>query len=111
VIDSHTGASRLVLVLSGGSALGGALCPRGCGAFATNMTAFGPQWSTNRGWIRCDGWSSSLRTADASWQGGVIFFNNVGYLGMCGHGTIGLVCHLAAPWVALLPESIGSKRP
>ncbi len=24
----------------------------------------------------------------------VIFFNNVGYLGMCGHGTIGLVCTL-----------------
>jgi len=26
---------------------------------------------------------------------GVIFFNNVGYLGMCGHGTIGLVVSLA----------------
>jgi 4-hydroxyproline epimerase len=26
---------------------------------------------------------------------GVIFFNNVGYLGMCGHGTIGLVASLA----------------
>src|SRR3954451_188006 len=26
---------------------------------------------------------------------GVIFFNNVGYLGMCGHGTIGLVITLA----------------
>ena len=26
---------------------------------------------------------------------GVIFFNNVGYLGMCGHGTIGLVRTLA----------------
>ena len=26
---------------------------------------------------------------------GVIFFNNVGYLGMCGHGTIGLVATLA----------------
>jgi 4-hydroxyproline epimerase len=25
----------------------------------------------------------------------VIFFNNVGYLGMCGHGTIGLVVTLA----------------
>jgi 4-hydroxyproline epimerase len=25
----------------------------------------------------------------------VIFFNNVGYLGMCGHGTIGLVASLA----------------
>jgi len=28
-------------------------------------------------------------------QAGVIFFNNVGYLGMCGHGTIGLVASLA----------------
>ena len=27
--------------------------------------------------------------------GGVIFFNNVGYLGMCGHGTIGLAVTLA----------------
>jgi len=26
---------------------------------------------------------------------GVIFFNNVGYLGMCGHGTIGIVATLA----------------
>ncbi len=26
---------------------------------------------------------------------GVIFFNNVGYLGMCGHGTIGLIVTLA----------------
>jgi 4-hydroxyproline epimerase len=26
---------------------------------------------------------------------GVVFFNNVGYLGMCGHGTIGLVSTLA----------------
>jgi 4-hydroxyproline epimerase len=26
---------------------------------------------------------------------GVIFFNNVGYLGMCGHGTIGVVVTLA----------------
>lgn len=25
---------------------------------------------------------------------GVVFFNNVGYLGMCGHGTIGVVCTL-----------------
>ena len=26
---------------------------------------------------------------------GVIFFNNVGYLGMCGHGTLGLIASLA----------------
>jgi 4-hydroxyproline epimerase len=32
--------------------------------------------------------------ADAECSAGVIFFNNVGYLGMCGHGTIGLVTTL-----------------
>ena len=32
---------------------------------------------------------------DPSCVAGVIFFNNVGYLGMCGHGTIGLVTTLA----------------
>lgn len=32
---------------------------------------------------------------DPSCTAGVIFFNNVGYLGMCGHGTIGLVVTLA----------------
>jgi len=32
---------------------------------------------------------------DSSCQAGVIFFNNVGYIGMCGHGTIGLVATLA----------------
>jgi 4-hydroxyproline epimerase len=32
---------------------------------------------------------------DRSCAAGVIFFNNVGYLGMCGHGTIGLVVTLA----------------
>ena len=33
--------------------------------------------------------------SDPSCDAGVIFFNNVGYLGMCGHGTIGLVVTLA----------------
>jgi proline racemase len=32
---------------------------------------------------------------DPSCAAGVIFFNNVGYLGMCGHGTLGLVATLA----------------
>jgi len=32
---------------------------------------------------------------DSSCAAGIIFFNNVGYLGMCGHGTIGLVASLA----------------
>ncbi len=33
--------------------------------------------------------------SDPNCCAGVIFFNNVGYLGMCGHGTIGLVATLA----------------
>ena len=33
--------------------------------------------------------------ADPTCQFGVIYFNNVGYLGMCGHGTIGLIASLA----------------
>lgn len=32
---------------------------------------------------------------DPECAAGVIYFNNVGYLGMCGHGTIGLVTSLA----------------
>ncbi len=32
---------------------------------------------------------------DPTCSAGVIFFNNVGYLGMCGHGTIGLMVTLA----------------
>src|SRR5207302_4455783 len=33
--------------------------------------------------------------SDPTCAAGVIFFNNVGYLGMCGHGTMGLVVTLA----------------
>src|SRR5262249_31981265 len=32
---------------------------------------------------------------DKSCAAGVIFFNNIGYIGMCGHGTIGLAVTLA----------------
>jgi len=32
---------------------------------------------------------------DPSCQLGAIFFNNVGYLGMCGHGTIGIIASLS----------------
>jgi 4-hydroxyproline epimerase len=36
-----------------------------------------------------------LPPSDPACQLGVIFFNNVGFLGMCGHGTIGLCATLA----------------
>ncbi|MGM8871708.1 proline racemase family protein [Psychrobacter sp. 2Y5] len=36
-----------------------------------------------------------LPTSDPKATAGVIFFNNAGYLGMCGHGTIGVIASLA----------------
>jgi 4-hydroxyproline epimerase len=36
-----------------------------------------------------------VKPADPSCAAAVIFFNNVGYLGMCGHGTIGVIATLA----------------
>ena len=36
-----------------------------------------------------------IEPQDPACSVGVIFFNNVGFLGMCGHGTIGLVTTLA----------------
>jgi 4-hydroxyproline epimerase len=36
-----------------------------------------------------------VEPSDPTCQFGVIYFNNVGYLGMCGHGTIGLIASLA----------------
>ena len=46
---------------------------------------------------------------DPTCGAGVIFFNDVGYLGMCGHGMIGLVVTLA--WLGRIsPASIASKR-
>lgn len=46
---------------------------------------------------------------------GVIFFNNAGYLGMCGHGTIGLVATLAhlgrlAPGEHVIETPVGPVR-
>jgi 4-hydroxyproline epimerase len=36
-----------------------------------------------------------LEPVDPACAAGVVFFNNAGYLGMCGHGTIGVVVTLA----------------
>ena len=52
---------------------------------------------------------------DTSSATGVIFFNNVGYLGMCGHGIIGVVATLAhlgriAPGQHLIETPVGTVR-
>ena len=47
---------------------------------------------------------------DPACAAGVIFFNNVGYLGMCGHGTIGAGRHAGPPGPDRRRARTGSKR-
>jgi 4-hydroxyproline epimerase len=95
VVDSHTGGEPTRLVLSGGPDLGSGSMPERLARFRQHFDSFRsaivnePRGSDAIvGALLCDPPNSSCQAA-------VIFFNNVGYLGMCGHGTIGLVATLA----------------
>ncbi|MDW3687953.1 4-hydroxyproline epimerase [Cupriavidus sp. CV2] len=95
VIDSHTGGEPTRLVIDGFPDLGdGSMAAR-----LDRLAREHDRWRTATvleprgsdvmvGALLCPPVS-----ADAC--AGVIFFNNSGYLGMCGHGTIGLVASLA----------------
>jgi 4-hydroxyproline epimerase len=95
VIDSHTAGEPTRVVIGGGPELGGGeLADRGA-RFRTEFDHF------RRAIVNEPRGSDVLVGAllveptDTACAAGVIFFNNVGYLGMCGHGTIGLVATLA----------------
>src|SRR5450631_2849739 len=95
VIDSHTGGEPTRLVISGGPDLGSGSLAERLGRFRGHHDNFRsavvnePRGSDVMvGALLCE-------PVDTSCAAGVIFFNNVGYLGMCGHGTIGLVASLA----------------
>jgi 4-hydroxyproline epimerase len=90
-IDSHTGGEPTRVVISGFPDLG-------AGSMKDRMDRFRRDHDDLRtaivreprghdavvGALLCE-------PADSRNAAGVIFFNNVGYLGMCGHGTIGVV--------------------
>jgi len=95
IIDSHTAGEPTRLVVSGGPELGrGPLSER----VERFRAAFDPWRSAivnePRGSDVIVG-ALLVEPHRADCAVGVIFFNNVGYLGMCGHGTIGLVASLA----------------
>ena len=91
IIDSHTGGEPTRTVISGGPDLGSGTVAQRAVRFRQDHAAF-----------RC-GVISEPRGSDVMVGAllvppvdpkavcGVIFFNNVGVLGMCGHGMIGLV--------------------
>jgi 4-hydroxyproline epimerase len=95
VIDSHTAGEPTRLVIEGGPDLGP-------GPLAARVTRFRDEFDTWRSGIvneprGSDTLVGALLTPphNPDCAFGVVFFNNVGYLGMCGHGTIGLVASLA----------------
>jgi 4-hydroxyproline epimerase len=95
VIDSHTGGEPTRTIVSGGPALGS-------GSLAERLQRFRNEFDEFRSAVvneprGNDAMVGALlcEPVDPTCAVGVIFFNNVGYLGMCGHGTIGLVVTLA----------------
>lgn len=95
VIDSHTGGEPTRLIISGGPDLG-------AGTLSQQLQRFRDSYDHIRSAAVCEPRGSDVVVGallctpnDPSCSAGVIFFNNVGFLGMCGHGTIGLVASLA----------------
>jgi len=95
VVDSHTGGEPTRLVVGGGPDLG-------TGPMAERLERFRAMHDRFRSAVVNEPRGSEvlvgallLAPHRPTAAAGVIFFNNVGYLGMCGHGTIGLVATLA----------------
>jgi 4-hydroxyproline epimerase len=94
VIDSHTAGEPTRVVVDGGPELGQ-------GTLAERRERFRSEFDRFRSAINNEPRSSDVTVgallcppSDPSCAAGVIFFNNVGYIGMCGHGMIGLVVTL-----------------
>lgn len=94
VIDTHTGGEPTRIVLSGGPDLGS-------GSLSEKRQIFRDQHDGFRSAVineprGGDVWVGGILCApsDSRSVAGIIFFNNVGVLHMCGHGTIGLLVAL-----------------
>jgi len=95
VIDSHTGGEPTRLVIAGFPHLGS-------GSMAERRALLASEYDAWRRATVLEPRGSDVIVGallcppvDPARAAGVIFFNNEGYLGMCGHGTIGLVASLA----------------
>jgi 4-hydroxyproline epimerase len=95
VIDSHTEGEPTRVILDGGPPLGEGPMVQRRARFARDFDHY-RRFAVNepRGHDALVG-ALLCEPHDKSCAAGVIFFNNAGYLGMCGHGTIGLAVTLA----------------
>ncbi len=95
VIDSHTAGEPTRCVISGGPDLGS-------GSVAERLERMRSEHDVYRRAILLEPRGSDVlvgallvEPVNRDAATGVIFFNNAGYLGMCGHGTIGVAATLA----------------
>jgi 4-hydroxyproline epimerase len=95
VIDSHTGGEPTRVVVAGGPDLGD-------GSLAGRREIFKTDFDLFRSGIVLEPRGSNVLVGallvpahEPGCIAGVIFFNNIGTIGMCGHGTMGLVVTLA----------------
>ncbi len=91
VIDSHTAGEPTRVVIGGGPDLG-------AGPATDRLAIFREHWDHFRSAVVNEPRGSEVLVGallyppdDARCVTGVLFFNNVGVLGMCGHGAIGVV--------------------
>jgi len=106
VVDSHTEGEPTRVVLEGGPDLG-------TGSLADRLARMRSDYDHYRSAIVNEPRGSDIMVGalvcepvDPTCATGVIFFNDVGYLGMCGHGMMGLVVTLA--WLGRL--AVGKHR-
>src|SRR3954470_22055003 len=95
IIDSHTGGEPTRVVIDGAPSLG-------AGSVAERLALLRQSHDWLRRAVILEPRGSDVlvgallcEPADPACAAGVIFFNNAGYLQMCGHGMIGLVITLA----------------
>jgi 4-hydroxyproline epimerase len=112
VVDSHTGGEPTRVVL-------GELPDLGEGSIAEQAVRFRTEFDNYRACIVQEPRGSDvlvgallLPPADPSAAAGVIFFNNVSTLGMCGHGLIGVIttmqhCKMIEPGDHIIETPVG----
>lgn len=95
VIDTHTGGEPTRVIVAGGPDLG-------AGSLAQRRSRLQAEFDGYRSALVNEPRGSDVMVgallcepSDHTCTAGVIFFNNVGYLNMCGHGTIGVAVALA----------------
>ena len=95
VLDSHTEGEPTRVVIEGGPDLG-------TGSLAERLEILRSRYDSFRSALTCEPRGTEIvvgallcEPSNPECVAGVLFFNDVGYLGMCGHGTIGVVRSLA----------------